>query len=141
MGLKVRDAMATTIGVASSTDTVTRAAELMREEGAGFIPVCDGDRLVGVVTDRDIVVRCIAEGHGDPAAETVEHVITQYPLTIAPDADLDAAAELMGRAQVRRLAVVDDGRLVGVLSHGNLVQATQGDGAAAQLTLGVTRGA
>jgi CBS domain-containing protein len=142
MGPKVRDAMATQISTAALTDTVGHVAELMKHDDTGFIPVCEGDRLVGVVTDRDIVLRCLAEGHENPAAESIDHVVSHSPLTVDANADLDAAAELMGRAAVRRLAVVDDGDLVGVLSHGNLIQATKGASAAAQqATVGVTRGA
>jgi CBS domain-containing protein len=141
MGLKVRDAMATTIGTAAPSDTIGHVAKLMKDEDSGFIPVCDGDRLVGVVTDRDIVVRCLAAGHEDPLSEPIDHVISHSPLTIDAGKDIDAAVDLMGRAEVRRLAVVEEGRLVGVLSHGNLVQATRGSDAPEKVTAAVTRGA
>ena len=141
MGLKVRDAMAKTLSTASPEDTVGQVAKLMKDEDSGFIPVCDGDWLVGVVTDRDIVVRCLAAGHEDPLSEPIDHVISHRPLTIDADKDIEAAAELMGRAAVRRLPVVEDGRLVGVLSHGNLVQATRGSDAPKAVTAAVTRGA
>ena len=72
--MKVRDAMAKTISTVSPSDTVGRVAQLMKKEDAGFIPVCDGDRLVGVVTDRDLVVRCLAEGHS---------VFTRVPRVLA----------------------------------------------------------
>jgi CBS domain-containing protein len=142
MAGKVRDAMAKSISTARPTDTVRRVAQLMREEDAGFIPVCDGDALVGVVTDRDLVVRCLAQDdHENPAWEPVASVLSHSPLTIDADKDLEVAAELMGRAGVRRLPVTEDGRLVGVLSHGNLVQATRGEQPAVQATVAVTRGA
>lgn len=139
--MKVRDAMATTVSTATPEDTLDTVAKLMKQEDAGFIPITEQDqRLVGVVTDRDIVIRCIAEGH-NPVGEPVSHAMTQETVTIAADEDIEKAAELMGRAEVRRLAVVEGDRLVGVLSHGNLVQATGGQGAGAKATEGVTRGA
>jgi len=139
--MKVRDAMAKTISTVSPSDTVGRVAQLMKKEDAGFIPVCDGDRLVGVVTDRDLVVRCLAEGHSAPFDEPVAQVMSQGAHTIDAGEDLATAAEIMDRQEIRRLAVVDGGRLVGVLSHGNLVQATRGEAPADRATVGVTRGA
>lgn len=139
--MKVRDAMAKTVSTATPKDTIEQVARLMKQEDAGFIPITEQDkRLVGVVTDRDIVIRCIAEGH-NPVGEPVTHAMTDQTVTIAADDDIEKAAELMGRAQVRRLAVVEGDKLVGVLSHGNLVQATGGKGASAKATEGVTRGA
>lgn len=139
--MKVREAMAKTVSTAHPDDTIGRVAQLMKQEDAGFIPVTEGRTLVGVVTDRDIVVRCLAEGHGDVINEPVEHAMTTKAVTISPDDDIQKAADLMGRAEVRRLAVVEDGMLVGVLSHGNLVQATGAQGPAAKATEGVTKGA
>lgn len=139
--MKVREAMATTVDCISPQDTVQRAAELMKEKDTGFIPVVEGDRLAGAVTDRDIVVRCLAEGHPDCLREPVNHVMTHDIETISPEDDLDTAAKTMARRQIRRLVVAESGRLVGVLSHGNLVQATHGEGPAEEATVGVTEGA
>jgi CBS domain-containing protein len=139
--MKVRDAMAKTIQTATPQDNVAKVAKLMKQEDAGFIPITEGDRLAGVVTDRDLVVRCLAEGHRDILEETVEHVMTRDPMTISADDDIEKAAELMGRAEVRRLPVVEGDRLVGVLSHGNLVQATGAKGPGGKATEGVTKGA
>ena len=139
--MKVRDAMAKTISTASPTDTIGRVARLMKEEDTGFIPVVEGDRLIGVVTDRDIVIRCLAEGHDDPLNERAEHVMSREVETVSPGDDLQTAAEKMAHQEIRRLAVVEDGRVVGVLSHGNLVQATSGQGPAEEATRGVTEGA
>ncbi|TMD13193.1 MAG: CBS domain-containing protein [Chloroflexi bacterium] len=139
--MKVRDAMAKTITKAKTNDTLRDVARKMKQENSGFIPVVEGDeKLVGVITDRDIVIRCLAEGH-DLASETVEHVMSVEVQTISPEDDLEKAARKMDQAEVRRLPVVEGGRLVGVLSHGNLVQATGGKGAAEKATVGVTRGA
>jgi CBS domain-containing protein len=138
--MKVRDAMARTISTAKKGEPVIDVARKMKQEDAGFIPVVDGDRLVGVVTDRDIVVRCVAEGH-DVKTETVDHVLSTGIQTVGPEDDLGSAAEKMERAEVRRLPVVEAGRLVGVLSHGNLVQAEGGKGPAQKATVGITKGA
>jgi CBS domain-containing protein len=132
--------MAQTISTARPDDTLQRAAELMKQEDAGFIPIVDGGRLLGVVTDRDIVIRCIAAGH-DVRNERADHCMTPKPVTVKADAELAEAARLMDENAVRRLPVVDGDKLVGILSHGNLVQAMSSDGAADRATLGVTRGA
>jgi CBS domain-containing protein len=139
--MKVRDAMARTISTAAPSDSVRRVATLMREEGAGFLPVCDGEQLIGVITDRDIVIRCIAEGGADALELSIDRCMSRGVHTVSPDEDLETAGQLMEREEVRRLAVVEGDRLVGVLSHGNLVQALQGSGPAQQATVGVTRGA
>lgn len=136
----MREAMAETVTSASPADMVAGAAQAMREEDAGFLPVLDGDRLVGVLTDRDIVVRVVAE-RADPSEVSVGDVMSTDVQTVAPDDDLSDAAKLMSDGEVRRLPVVEGGRLVGVLSHGNLVQATEGKGPGRTATTGVTQGA
>lgn len=140
--MKVSEAMAKTISTASPDDEIQQVASLMKSEDCGFIPITEGDRLVGVVTDRDIVTRCLAEGH-DALHETARHVMTATGLcTVRPDDELETAAALMQQREVRRLGVVaDGGKLIGILSHGNLVQAMHGEGCAKEATVGVTRGA
>ena len=139
--MKVKEAMAMSVSTAEPKDSLKKVAELMKKEDAGFIPIVGGDALLGVITDRDIVIRCLAEGHGDVINETVEHLMTKNVTTIEAEADLDEAAKLMERDEIRRLVVVEKGKLVGVLSHGNLVQAMGSEGAADRATLGVTEGA
>ena len=139
--MKVRDAMAKTISSARPDSTVQEVAEIMRKEDSGFVPVVEGERLVGVVTDRDIVVRCLAESHRNCLEEAIDHIMSRDVRTIEADRDLADAAEMMKRDEVRRLAVTEDDRLVGVLSHGNLVQAMEGEGLAKEATKAVTRGA
>lgn len=138
--MKVREAMAKTVSSAKKNEPIVEVARKMKQEDAGFVPVVeDGGKLVGVVTDRDIVVRCIAEGH-NPQSDTVEHCMTQQTITISPEDDIQQAARKMEKEEIRRLAVTENGRLVGVLSHGNLVQAAGGK-TAEKVTEGVTRGA
>jgi len=138
--MKVKDAMAKTVSSAKRSDRVIDVAKKMKQEDAGFIPVVEnGGTMVGVITDRDIVIRCIAEGH-DPRNETAEHVMSRNVTIISPEDDIEQAARTMEREAIRRLPVAENGRLVGVLSHGNLVQATKNK-TAEKATEGVTRGA
>lgn len=140
--MKVRDAMAKTISTVRPGDNIVQIARLMKQNDTGFIPVTESDRLVGVITDRDIVIRGLAEGPADVLNKTASHVMSSRNLlTVTPADDLEKAAKIMEREAVRRLAVVQEGRVVGVVSHGNLVQAMAGQGAAMEMTKGVTRGA
>jgi CBS domain-containing protein len=139
--MQVKEAMAKTIGIASPTDSIQKVAQIMKAEDAGFVPICEDGALKGVVTDRDIVLRCVAEGRQDMFNQPAERIMTKNPTTIEAGASLEDAAKLMERVEVRRLPVVDNGRLVGILSHGNLVQAAHSEGPADTATLGVTRGA
>jgi CBS domain-containing protein len=139
--MKVKEAMTKDVSTASRRDSLRKVAQLMKQEDAGFIPVVEGDQLLGVITDRDIVIRCLAEGHDNILNETVEHCMTRDVTTVPADAALEEAAKIMEREEIRRLVVVDDGRLAGVLSHGNLVQATGSEGPGDRATLGVTKGA
>jgi len=106
---------------------LNEVAEVMATEDVGAIPIVEGDRLVGIVTDRDIVVRAIAKGK-DPRGMPASEVSSRELLTVSPDDDLSDALTLMARYQVRRLAVTaDDDRLIGVLyvcqQHDELVAA------------------
>jgi CBS domain-containing protein len=102
------------------TASIAEAAKLMREKEIGFVPVGRDDRLVGMVTDRDIVTRAVADGL-DPSRETVTAIMSKKVLYCRDDDDVDAVAENMGRERVRRLPVVDsDKRLVGVVSLGDI---------------------
>lgn len=139
--MNVRDAMAADVRSVTTDDSVAAAARAMRDAGTGFLPVLEGGSPVGVVTDRDLVVRFLAEGGNDPAGTQVGEVMSRDLTTIGPDEDLAAAGEAMRDREVRRLVVVNGDAVVGVLSHGALVQATDGDGAGRQATLGVTEGA
>ncbi len=137
--MTVRDAMAADVRSVTTDEDAAAAARAMRDGGTGFLPVLEGGTPVGVVTDRDLVVRVLAEG-GD-GSTPVGEVMSRDVATIGPDEDLSAAAEAMRSGGIRRLVVVEDGGVVGVLSHGALVQATDGEGAGRQATLGVTEGA
>jgi CBS domain-containing protein len=119
MGKSVKDAMTSDVKTATPSQSLAEAAALMKQEDVGSIPVVDGDRLVGVVTDRDIVVRGIADG-SDPKAVQVGDIASRDIVTVRPDDDLDEALRLMAQHQVRRLPVVEDGQLVGVVATADL---------------------
>jgi CBS domain-containing protein len=102
-------------------DSLVDAAREMREGDIGNVIVTDGGRVAGILTDRDIVVRAIAEG-SEPRSTTVGDVCSSGPRTLAPGDSVEAAAQTMGENGIRRLPVVSDGELVGVLSLGDLAQ-------------------
>jgi CBS domain-containing protein len=114
----VADVMTPGVESTSSTETLRDAARAMREGDFGSMPVVDDGQLTGILTDRDIVVRAVAEGL-DPAAR-VGDVASRDPVTVEPGEDLDDAMDLMARHRIRRLPVVEDGRLVGVVSQADV---------------------
>jgi CBS domain-containing protein len=117
MGTKVGEVMTGRPRAVTPDTPVSEAAQLMEQEDIGSLPVLDGEELVGMVTDRDIVVRAVAKGK-DPRGMPVRDVATREVVTVSVDDDLGDALDLMAAHQVRRLPVVSDGgRLVGVLSQ------------------------
>ncbi|MFL5352034.1 CBS domain-containing protein [Archangium sp.] len=116
----LQDVMTRGVEAIAPHATLTQAAEKMRQLNVGPLPVCEGDTLVGLVTDRDLVVRGIAMGH-DPDTSHVSSVMTEDVETLPPGASLEQAAKLMEERQLRRLLVVDGGgKLVGIVSLGDL---------------------
>ncbi len=98
------------------------AARLLHRYNIGALPVCTSDgRLRGLVTDRDIVMRCIAPGE-EPEATKISHIMTRKMITVAPETSVEQAAALMAREQVRRLPVSEGGKLVGILSLGDIAK-------------------
>ncbi|MBX6312212.1 MAG: CBS domain-containing protein [Isosphaeraceae bacterium] len=122
--MKVRDIMTRQVEVIPPDAPVQEAAEKMRVLDVGPLPVCDGDRLVGMVTDRDITVRATAEGR-DPYSTKVREVMSADVIYCFEDEDIERAAQLMKDKQIRRLAVLDrNQRLVGIVSLGDLAVQT-----------------
>lgn len=118
---RIEDVMTREPETLAPNATCGEAATLMRQEDCGSLPVVEDGRLLGIVTDRDIVVRALAEGK-DPKTCSVGEVMTADPVTVSPDLSLDDAAKLMADHQVRRLPVVKDGKLVGILAMGQLAR-------------------
>lgn len=105
-------------------ETLDRAAQLMREHDVGALPVSangDSDRMVGIITDRDIVVGCVAKGH-DPAKVTAGDLAQGTPRWIEAEADVNAVLEEMQTHRIRRLPVVENKKLVGMISEADLAQ-------------------
>ncbi len=118
--MKVAEVMTRSVDVAHADARLLEAAERMRQLDSGVLPVVDGDRLVGMVTDRDITVRATAEGR-DPVTTKVSEVMTPEVVFTYDDEDVKDAAKLMQERQVRRLVVLDrEKKLVGIVSLGDL---------------------
>lgn len=118
--MKIREIMTDSVVRIHPEESVAVAARTLARYNIGALPVCGGDgRLCGVVTDRDLVTRCIAAGR-QPGATAVRDVMTTQVVSARPDMDIGAAAHLMGRQQIRRLPVVENGRLCGMVSLGDL---------------------
>ena len=113
--MNIRDVMTSNPRTVSPEDTIQNAARIMRDEDTGVVPVVDNGRAVGVVTDRDIVIRAVADGQLNRA---VRDIVSGDVITATPDMSTNEAAELMSEHQVRRLPVVENERLVGIVSIG-----------------------
>ena len=117
----VAEVMSTQLAMVTSDSTVADAARLMRDQDVGPVLVTDGDSLAGILTDRDIAIRVVAEGL-DPGETRVADVASRSLATLSPQDTLDRAAEVMRTEAVRRLPVVEGGRAVGIVSLGDLAQ-------------------
>lgn len=125
--MKCRDVMSKKVETLAETDTIARAAEVMREAGVGFLPICGANRrVIGVVTDRDLVTRGMSEGL-DSKTTSAAMIMTSPVVTCLAEADLREAEELMVRERRARLVVTNgDGTLAGVLSLADLVEHAPG---------------
>lgn len=122
--MQVRDAMTIHPVTADVNTSIRDVAQWMGERGCGEIPVTDGDRIVGVVTDRDITCRAVALAK-DPETTTVREVMTKRPARIHPEESVRYAIRLMEELQVRRLPVVDGyGKVVGIISMTDICRCT-----------------
>ena len=118
--MKLREVMTNPVIRIHPDETVAVAARTLTHYNIGILPVCGGDgRLCGLVTDRDLVTRCLASGRS-PLTTSVRDVMTSQVITARPDTDTTTAAGLMGREQIRRLPIVENGRLCGMVSLGDL---------------------
>jgi CBS domain-containing protein len=115
----VREVMTTEVVTASPSMSAVDAAKKMIEQEKGPLPIVEGDRVLGMVTDRDIVAHVVAAGK-DPNQCSVTDIGTMEPVTIEPDSDVDEARQLMARNQLDRLIVVEGGRLAGIISEADI---------------------
>ena len=122
MGKSVRDAMTSNPCTIDADKPVAYAAKMMKQENVGIAPIVEGNRLIGTLTDRDIVTRVVAEGK-NPQMVTSREAASTAPITVDPEENLDEALRLMATHQVRRLPVVEpDGRVVGVLAQADVAE-------------------
>lgn len=110
--------MSDNVRTISSDATIKEAANVMNSIDVGSIPVVENNKLVGIVTDRDIVIRSVA--NGQDANQKISSVMTRDPKTISSDTEVHEAADIMAKRQIRRLPVVDNGNLVGIVAIGDL---------------------
>jgi CBS domain-containing protein len=115
--MNIRDIMTPNPRTVSPDDSIESAARIMRDEDTGAVPVVQDGRAVGMLTDRDIVIRAVAEGG---SARAVREVVSGRLISVSPDATTREATDLMSEHQIRRLPVVENERLVGIVSLGDL---------------------
>lgn len=126
--MKISEVMTTDVETISADQTAREAASFMLRAEAGVIPVCDGDEVIGMITDRDIAIRGVAEGRGPDTA--VRELMTDEVISAHEDEDVQDVALRMSREQVRRLPVLDtQKRLVGIVSLGDLARESTGEAA------------
>jgi CBS domain-containing protein len=117
--MKIGDIMTRDVRTIDRNSTVEQAARMMKELNVGSIPVTENGNVIGIITDRDVVLRNVADGR--TAADTrVEEVMSKTVVTATPDMDVHRAADLMAQNQIRRLPVVENNRMVGIVSIGDL---------------------
>lgn len=117
--MKVRDIMSKDVACLRSDDSIERAAQLMKQYNCGSIPVCTQDKLIGIVTDRDITLRSVASGE-DVTAQRVGDIMTDNVVFASPELDVNDAARLMSDRQIRRLPIVENNSLVGIVALGDI---------------------
>jgi len=115
----VKDIMSNDIVSLNSEDSIERAAQMMKQFDVGSIPVCNQEKLVGMVTDRDITLRSVAAGENGNQ-QKISDVMTSNPVTGSPDMDVHDAAIIMSEQQIRRLPIIQNDNLVGIVSLGDI---------------------
>lgn len=124
--MKVKDIMSRDVAYINPMSNIVDAARLMQQHDVGSIPVCDENGVVGIVTDRDIVVRNIAHGK-DPQSTKVQDIMTTNVTTTNPDADINDVSRLMAEEQIRRIPVVENNKLVGIVALGDMAVDSRSD--------------
>jgi CBS domain-containing protein len=120
----IRDLMTESPTTCEPSTTVVEAAKVMANEDVGPVPVVQEGRVVGLVTDRDLVIRVLAEGR-DPSSTTIGEIASSDLVTVQPDSDLQEALQLMAQNQVRRLPVVEGEQLVGIVAQADVARAAE----------------
>ena len=136
--MKVKDIMTKNVAYVNPMSTVVDAARLMQKHNVGSIPVCDQNAVIGIVTDRDILVRNVAHGN-NPQSTAVKDVMTSQVVTATPDMDVKDVSEIMSKQQVRRLPVVENNMLVGIVALGDVAADTRFDMEASEALSEISR--
>ena len=117
--MQLKEVMKTEVVTVGRNETVTNAAKRMREANIGCLVIVDGDSLVGIVTDRDLLIGCLGAGH-DPSACQVSDYMSSPVITESPATEIQVAAHMMVSRKIKRLPLVEDGKLVGLVSFSDL---------------------
>ncbi len=117
--MKVKDIMSKQVACVNSNDPVEKAAQLMKQYNVGSIPVCSQNNVIGIVTDRDLALRSIAGGQ-NAKQQRVQDVMSSNPVTGTPEMDVHEAAKIMGERQIRRLPIVENNKMVGIVALGDI---------------------
>ena len=115
----VFDVMTKDVKVCAPHDSLTAAAKIMRDINCGSIPVCEGKKVIGMITDRDIVINCVADGKDSNSIHCHDCMTTDV-VTCAPDTDIHECARMMAEHQIRRIPVVQNGEMIGICAIGDL---------------------
>lgn len=118
IALKIKEIMTTDVKTLSSDDSISEAANIMKSLDIGAVPVVRDNMPIGIVTDRDIIVRGVADGKS--SSDAVSSIMTTDVITVTPDADVHEAADIMAARQIRRLPIVQDKQLVGIVAIGDM---------------------
>ena len=136
--MNIREVMTTNPRCVGPDDTLQMAARIMREEDTGVVPIVENGRPVGLVTDRDIVIRAIADGSGSD--KRVREIATSDLVCATPDMSTKDAERIMGERQIRRLPVVENDRLVGIVSLGDIAVKEGRDGRTGETLESISEG-
>ena len=123
--MQLKNIMTKDVSTISPDSTINEAAQLMKELDVGSIPVCKGTKPLGIITDRDITLRNVAEGE-DPS-NTVKEIMTDDLVYGSPDMSVDEAAKIMADNKIRRLPIVENGNLIGIISLGDIAVESTAD--------------
>ncbi|MFW6257096.1 MAG: CBS domain-containing protein [Bacillota bacterium] len=128
--MQLKNIMTENVATVSPEDSLQKAAQIMKEKNVGAVPVCKGDKPVGIVTDRDISIRATAEGKNETTS--VKDVMSSDIIKASPEMSVKEAAELMAQKQIRRLPVSQNNSLQGIVSLGDLAVESKTDTEAAE---------
>lgn len=138
INLKVKDIMTKNVAYVNPMSSVVEAAQLMQKHNVGSIPVCDKSGIIGIVTDRDIVVRNVAHGN-NPQNTIVKDVMTSKVTTATPDMDVNDVSRIMAQSQIRRIPVTENNMLIGMVALGDVATEERYDTEAAEALIEISR--